>query len=101
MCEIKNRYAVTLTLAEKSELVADRNKRHRSRVLPAIWGAWLVAAIFGDEIVGVAVFGLESDALLMSLTQRWWWVYQGLLLALAGLIVFVAKGICSIGANRA
>ncbi len=74
-------------------MVADRDNRRRNRVLPCIWGAWLLAAIFGDEIVGVVLFGLESDALLMSLAQRWWWVYQGALLVLACLVAFVVKGV--------
>ncbi len=70
--------------------MADRKMRHRNRVLPTIWLVWLIAGLIGDELVGVVLFGLESDALLMSLTQRSWWVYQGVLLALAVLASLVA-----------
>jgi len=81
-------------------MVAGRDNPRRNRLLPSIFVAWLFAAILGDEIVGVVLFGLESDALLMSLTQRWWWVYQGLLLALVCLTVLVVKGIGVFRAKR-
>lgn len=82
-------------------MVAGRDNRRRNRLLPSIWVAWLFAAILGDEIVGVLLFGLESDALLMSLTQRWWWVYQGLLLTLVCLTVLIVKRIGVFRAKRA
>jgi hypothetical protein len=73
--------------------MADRKTHYKSRILPAIWGIWMIAALFGDEIAAVVMFGAESDALLMSFTQRWWWIYQGVLLVLASLVSLVAKGI--------
>ena len=89
-----------LSLAEKSEMVAGRDNPRRNRILPSICVAWLFAAILGDELVGVVLFGLESDALLMSLTQCWWWVYEGLLLALVCLTVLVVRGIGVFRAKR-
>jgi len=75
--------------------MADRDRRCGDRALQVIWVVWFLAGLFGDEVVGVALFGLESEALLMSFLQRWWWVYEGVLFALVCLSTLVVKGICS------
>lgn len=60
-------------------MVAAKQKTEPVNPIGAIGIAWLVAALFGDELVGVAMFGFESDALLMSITQSWWWIYQAVI----------------------
>ncbi len=50
---------------------------------------WLLAALLGDELVGIIMYGWNSEALGFSLAKPWWWIYQALLLFLFGPLIAI------------
>ena len=69
------------------------NNSKSDKILTKILIGWILAGTFGDELVGVSLFGFESDALELSMGQAWWWYYQLGNLILFGLIYVIVRGV--------
>ena len=65
---------------------------NRLGAMGAIFIGWICAAVLGDEVVGGILYGFD-ESFGFVLNKPWWWVYQGVLLALVCLIVLVVNGI--------